>query len=235
MTGLAVILLSLATAEFAVAQINGIPPSVTSIPNHFPPYLPNIPPSVTSLGPNGFIGPPAFPVFPPFVGRQPGRFGHGIGFRNGRGFSGFGGTFIAPYFVPIMDASYGGDNGGGAPYVYSGPPPEQTPHVVVDMPAARHISADEDDADGPPLAASTSRHDSGAEGAPDATPIDPTVLVFRDGHQQEVSNYAIMGQMVYVFDKRIQKIALSDLDVAATVKANDDRGIEFHIPDAKKT
>jgi len=85
------------------------------------------------------------------------------------------------------------------------------------------------------LAAPRSSQDSGAEGAPDATPIDPTVLVFRDGHQQEVSNYAIMGQMVYVFDNRIQKIALSDLDVAATVKANDDRGIEFHVPDAKKS
>ena len=39
-----------------------------------------------------------------------------------------------------------------------------------------------------------------------------------------------MGQTVYVFDKRTQKIALADLDVAATIKANDDRGLEFKIP-----
>jgi len=65
---------------------------------------------------------------------------------------------------------------------------------------------------------------------PDAKPVDPTVLVFRDGHQQEVSNYAIMGQTVYIFDSRTQKIALADLDVAATIKVNDDRGVEFHIP-----
>jgi len=228
-------MLTLATAEFAVAQINGIPPSVTSIPNHFPPYLPNIPPSVTSLGPLGSVGPPAFPVYPSVRGR----YGHGFGNRHGDGYKGSyrysNGAYIAPYFVPVFDPSYGDDSGGGAPYVYSGLPPEQAPHVVVDMPAARHISADEGDADGPPLAASRSSQDSGAEGPPDATPIDPTVLVFRDGHQQEVSNYAIMGQTVYVFDKRIQKIALSDLDVSATVKANDDRGIEFHVPDAKKS
>ena len=66
--------------------------------------------------------------------------------------------------------------------------------------------------------------------APDATPVDPTVLVFRDGHQQEVTNYAIMGQTVYVFDNRTQKIALTDLDVAATIKVNDDRGVDFHVP-----
>ncbi len=65
---------------------------------------------------------------------------------------------------------------------------------------------------------------------PDAKPVDATVLVFRDGHQQEVNNYAIMGQTIYVFDNRTQKIALTDLDVAATVKLNDDRGVDFHVP-----
>ena len=68
--------------------------------------------------------------------------------------------------------------------------------------------------------------------APDAKPVDPTVLVFRDGHHQEVTNYAIMGQTVYVFDTHTQKIALTDLDVAATVKLNDDRGVDFHVPAA---
>ena len=42
-----------------------------------------------------------------------------------------------------------------------------------------------------------------------------------------------MGQTVYVFDKRTQKIALADLDVPATIKANDDRGLEFKIPPTK--
>ena len=61
-------------------------------------------------------------------------------------------------------------------------------------------------------------------------PREPTVLVFRDGHQQEVTNYAIMGQTVYVLDERTQKIPLANLDVPATVKANDDRGMEFKVP-----
>ena len=43
--------LTLGSSEFAAAQIHGIPPSVTSIQIHLPPFLPNIRPSVTSLGP----------------------------------------------------------------------------------------------------------------------------------------------------------------------------------------
>jgi hypothetical protein len=64
----------------------------------------------------------------------------------------------------------------------------------------------------------------------DVKPGDPTVLVFRNGHQQEVTNYAIMGDSLYVFDQARKKIALADLDIPATVKANDDRGVEFNLP-----
>jgi hypothetical protein len=65
----------------------------------------------------------------------------------------------------------------------------------------------------------------------EATPA--TVLVFRDQHKQEVQNYAIVGQMLWVFaPERTQKIPLSELDLPATTKANDDRGVDFHIPGA---
>lgn len=61
--------------------------------------------------------------------------------------------------------------------------------------------------------------------------IPPTVLVFRDRHQQEIQNYAIVGQTLWNFGpQRTQKIPLSDLDLAATEKANDDRGVTFRLP-----
>jgi hypothetical protein len=61
--------------------------------------------------------------------------------------------------------------------------------------------------------------------------IPATALVFRDQHRQEVDNYAIVGQTLWVFaPKQAQKIALPDLDVPATVKANEDRGVTFRIP-----
>lgn len=63
------------------------------------------------------------------------------------------------------------------------------------------------------------------------SPVPPTVLVFRDQHQQEVQNYAIVGQTLWNFaPQRTQKIPLSDLDVPTTTKVNDDRGVDFRVP-----
>ena len=68
----------------------------------------------------------------------------------------------------------------------------------------------------------------------DRTEADPaTVLVFRDQHKEEIQNYAIVGQTLWNFaPQRTQKIPLSELDLAATTKANDDRGVDFRVPGA---
>lgn len=58
-----------------------------------------------------------------------------------------------------------------------------------------------------------------------------TVLVFRDQHQQEVRNYAIAGGMLWVLNEQAaKKIPLADLDLAATAKVNDERGVDFQVP-----
>jgi hypothetical protein len=65
--------------------------------------------------------------------------------------------------------------------------------------------------------------------------IQPTVLVFRDQHREEAQNYAIVGQTLWNFAPgQTQKIPLSDLDLAATTKANDDRGVTFRVPGANE-
>src|SRR5579864_3165715 len=71
---------------------------------------------------------------------------------------------------------------------------------------------------------------SGSE--PKGTAIMPaTVLVFRDQRQKEIQNYAIVGQTLWNFaPHHTEKIPLSDLDLAATTKANDDRGVTFRVP-----
>ncbi len=59
----------------------------------------------------------------------------------------------------------------------------------------------------------------------------PTLLVFRDKHTQEVRNYAVVGGTLWIFsEQRATKLPLSWLDVEATTKANDDRGVDFQIP-----
>jgi hypothetical protein len=63
--------------------------------------------------------------------------------------------------------------------------------------------------------------------------LPATVLVFRDQHKQDVLNYAIVGQTLWNFaPEHTQKIPLSDLDLPATTKANDDRGVSFRLPGA---
>ncbi len=55
--------------------------------------------------------------------------------------------------------------------------------------------------------------------------------MFRDKHTEEVQNYAIIGQTLWILnEEKAMKIPLADLDVPATVKANDERGIDFKVP-----
>jgi hypothetical protein len=58
----------------------------------------------------------------------------------------------------------------------------------------------------------------------DRTPA--TVFILKDGHQIETKNYAIMGETLFDFSGTVlKKIKIVDIDTAATVKANDDRGV----------
>jgi hypothetical protein len=59
-----------------------------------------------------------------------------------------------------------------------------------------------------------------------------TALVFRDQHVEEVRNYAISGGMLWVLNQQAaKKIPLAQLDIPATVKMNDDRGVDFQVPE----
>jgi len=64
---------------------------------------------------------------------------------------------------------------------------------------------------------------------PDNSP--PTIFIFKDGHKLETQNYAILGQTLYDFSSSgMRKIKLSDIDLDATKKANDDLGIPLRLP-----
>jgi len=65
------------------------------------------------------------------------------------------------------------------------------------------------------------------------TSAPATVLIFRDQHKQEVQNYAIVGSTLWVFgEQRTQKVPVAELDIPATSKANDERGVDFRVPNA---
>jgi hypothetical protein len=64
----------------------------------------------------------------------------------------------------------------------------------------------------------------------------PAVLVFRDGHEEEVSSYTIMGAVMYTNTNYwtdgswTKKIQIAALDVPATLKLNQERGVKFDLP-----
>ena len=65
-----------------------------------------------------------------------------------------------------------------------------------------------------------------------AAAVPATALVFRDQHVEEVRNYAIAGGTLWVLNDHQagKKIPLAQLDLDATVKMNDDRGVDFQLP-----
>jgi len=211
-------------AAFSQAQVHGTPPSVTSFGfgGNFNP-APGVPASVTSLGPNGFDNGfdccfrPGFSNHPHHVRdhqvRDHERFPVGLSM-----------PVYVPYAVPYPvyaeaetddDDSVPSDSTyrRGVPPVYDrgdrdAPKPRQAPHD----PAPR-AAAPEDPAE------------------PVVAPQPTTVLVFKDGHKSDVQNYAIVNGTLFDFtDGRSRKIPLADLDLPATQKANDDRGVDFQVP-----
>ncbi len=65
-------------------------------------------------------------------------------------------------------------------------------------------------------------------------PPPPTTLVFRDGKTQEVQNYAIVGHTLWIFsEQRARKVPLSELNIPATMKANEERDVPFQVPLAR--
>jgi hypothetical protein len=65
----------------------------------------------------------------------------------------------------------------------------------------------------------------------EGAPLPPTTLVFLDGKTEQVQNYAIAGQTLWVVnERRTRKVLISELNVPATRKANEERGVEFSLP-----
>ena len=64
--------------------------------------------------------------------------------------------------------------------------------------------------------------------------VTKTLLVFKDGHKVEATNYAIVGQSLWIYTEQDSKrVPLADLDVNATKNANSDRGVTFQVPPTK--
>jgi len=224
----------------AHAQINGTPASVTS-PN-FGGHLnstPGVPASVTSLGPNGlqpripvFNQPACCNLFQVNPGRSGGQRHHQ---HRGQFFPG-GGAVYVPYAYSVVVGESETDDAAeqqqiqregdyrGGPTIFDRRGPGERARPYADAYAQRRA--------GPETEAP-------AAAPPAETPVadqPQTVLVFKDGHQLEVQNYAVIGDTLYdLTPGRHHKIPLADLDLTSTAQQNDDRGIDFRLPPNPET
>lgn len=234
--------LALVAAAQAQMVVSGTPASVTSIgPGG---TVSGVPASVTSLTPTQ----PFFSnVFDPFNS-----FGFGFHGKRfiGHGGAGLGFSSVVPVFVPVyspvpvMTVPVAVDEAGRPVQTTSGDISSEGEMPAYTVFERRPRSAyDVRRAPEPRTADDYAARDRG--GAPDAAAAEPaastppnevaaqppTVLVFRDGHRVEVTNYAIQGGTLFnLSDAGPRRVALTDLDVNATVKANDERGIDFAVP-----
>ena len=68
------------------------------------------------------------------------------------------------------------------------------------------------------------------------TKLPPSVLVFRDGHQEEVERYVVQGDSLYTSadywstGSWTRRIPIAELDVPASTKLNAARGGKFSVP-----
>jgi hypothetical protein len=68
------------------------------------------------------------------------------------------------------------------------------------------------------------------------SPLPPAVLVFRDGHQEEIGKYVIVGKTIRVSEDYwtqgswSKTVQIANLDIPATLKLNQERGTKFSLP-----
>ena len=66
--------------------------------------------------------------------------------------------------------------------------------------------------------------------------LPPAVLVFRDGHEEEIRKYVIVASTIYTSADHwssgswTRKVRIVQLDVPATLKLNQQRGTKFSLP-----
>jgi hypothetical protein len=74
-----------------------------------------------------------------------------------------------------------------------------------------------------------------AKPLPEPDDASAVTLVFKDGRPTEqIRDYMLTRTTLYVQEKRLREIAVTDLDLAATEKVNHDAGVDFQLPDSRK-
>jgi|SRR5581483_11532783 len=174
------------------------------------------------------VGSPRNPFYPQNFGhRHHGRFNNAGGFV----------AYPVPYAVPVYPYPYYGSDTGEQDSQDGQAAEEaqqEAPAPTIFENRARRAAPPSQPAPENSYAEDSGTIAANVAPAPQAQPSAPeqtSVLIFRDGHQLEMQNYAIVGDTLYdLTPGHPRKIALARIDIPATVEANDDRGVVFRVP-----
>jgi hypothetical protein len=173
------------------------------------------------------------PMIVPLANQRPPIIAHGHGFRNSPVvavplyYAGYNG------YISDSDAAYSPGNSNGyaygpnAPVVVTGSDPGAVGGVTYrQQTLERRLDDQAVEMD------RLKRERSTPAATGESEDLQPaTILVFKDKRSPElVHNYAIVGSNLFVMGKSHRKIALSDLDLVATSRANEDAGLDFKMP-----
>ena len=171
--------------------------------------------------------------------------GHSSGFNR----PGFARTYYPIPFADSLYTDYAAYPAPAQPFVIvmqpqspaATPDPPRPPQpLMIELQGDRYVQISGDEASSSQML----DHMTAAQPNHAAATITPnpqpaaTVLIFRDGHRQEVSAYTIADNTLYAAADYYnsgawnQTIALSSLNLQETIAANQSRGVRFRLPSA---
>jgi hypothetical protein len=188
----------------------------------------------------------------PHFGSPFGAANSGVGHFSAQPAGGFSRSF--PYAIPFFsDGLYSNavyPSAYGAPpvvLVMQAPPPAEPERLpppgeplLIELQGNRYVRLSGDDASGAQIVEREAAP-AGSASTGEAQPVavrEPlsTLLVFRDGHREDVSNYTITGGVLYADGDyyadgvESRKVALSALNLSETIASNRSRGVAFRLP-----
>lgn len=107
------------------------------------------------------------------------------------------------------------------------PPPSP---VLLELHGNQWVKVSSFTAEAPQLSNVGTRPEAAAKEMP------PAILVFRDGHSEELTSYSIIGPVIYTkadywnTGRWTREIQIASIDVPATIKQNRERGVNFELP-----
>lgn len=146
---------------------------------------------------------------------------------------------LPPYLMPLM-RTMSGVLPDSLESRTSSPEAQSSEPLMIELQNGRyvHVTGPAIDGEALPLPAFPQDARQGVSGrpAPPAPALTPALLIFRDGHSEQVRDYTIADGALYargdfyVDGYWNRKINLANLDVPQTLEANAQRGVKFVLP-----